>query len=194
MALTDDGSFFDSWFGDDSSDDSTSDDDYGTSGDGADQDSAATENVDDGSDEFKLTEGKILTKLGLGTGALATIKAFTDDPLAFILGEILPWIVGGILDGWSTVLGAFLSAFEPLTTIPSTLADPLGTAGSAILGPIVGILETLNGALVGLAQASGPFAPLVVGGIWIGIGAVASYAISSIPVVGQIKTLLGVIR
>lgn len=174
----------------DSDDGSTSDDGSIDSGGMV---GSIPEDTDDGGGTFNLTEKKILEALGIGAGTWATLTAFATDPLGFMLERLLPWVVGGILDGWMMVLGAFGSAWEPVTTIPTTLSSPLVSAGGAILSPILRLIETLNDAIVGLAQAAGPFAPLVVAGIWIGIGAIAGAVLSSIPYLRGVRAIMAVV-
>ena len=128
------------------------------------------------------------------TGVAGTLVAFASDPLGFILDRLLPWLIGGLLEGWAIVLEGLGMIWAPVVPLPTVITDPIVGAGGVVLEALVGILWIVNGAIQGLATSAGPFAPLVVALLWVVIGAIVGAVIRLIPIGRVLRLAWAVVR
>lgn len=95
-------------------------------------------------------------------------KALLRDPRTYIIGVVLEWLVGGVLEFLASVLHLVLEAFGQLAGVPMMLAEAValagGVAGDAFLMP----WRVVADLVAGLVAVTGPFAPIVVA-IWLWI-------------------------
>lgn len=101
------------------------------------------------------------------------LTTFAASPAGFILGAILSELLGGI----EAIISLFLDAIRfmfvgsdgvPSSTgtlgiadVPVYMASLLGDAGSQLGAAVMTTTQTVTGALVDVAVASGPLAPVV---------------------------------
>lgn len=102
-----------------------------------------------------------------------------------VIEVVAVWIVGGILSVIDAIGGALLRAGDELL-------GALSSAGAVLLSPFsiasdvtLGIVEGIDSALVALAGALGPFAPLTIA-IAVGLMMILSFL--------TVRTLIEVIR
>lgn len=99
------------------------------------------------------------------------LREFAEAPVAFIVGTLLSYLLGGIeaiVASFLEAIGAIANAF---VVFPRSAADILrrsgGGVGDILLSAISGVLGTFEGA----AATAGPFGP-VIGGLAIAGGIV----------------------
>lgn len=186
MAWTDDGGFFSGWLsGDDSTDSDTSTSDSSTSSDSTDSttsdsttsDSTTSDSTTNDGGGFLQTTWSDLSLPGWLTDLQSvsdTLVKFAKNPIGFILGAVLTYLLAGV-EAVVTAFGdAIMFVFEG-DTVGSTegmlgladaprigadlITDAGSLAGSLITGSLSGLFTTLEAA----ARAAGPAAPLVIG-------------------------------
>jgi len=97
------------------------------------------------------------------TGVPGPLKEFVEAPVAFIVGTMLSYLLGGI----EAIVTEFLEAFGALANafvyVPRSAASILqragGSTGATLLSAISGVLGTFETA----AASAGPFAPVLAG-------------------------------
>ena len=102
------------------------------------------------------------------TAFVGTLLSFARDPLGFILDKLRPWIVSQILAMWGAVLSYVDMLWATLADIPRVaIYEPL-VAGFAPLGESIQDIWREFGTIANdVAEAAGPFAPIVVVGFWL---------------------------
>lgn len=111
----------------------------------------------------------------------ATIGTTASNPqewlTAFIKTVVAEWVVGGILDAATYVLGWFIFAYERVRSIILDAVPPLTAPIRIIESAIVGAVETFYGAILGVAQLAGLAGPpaaavaiVIMGTLVVGLG------------------------
>ncbi|WP_311170645.1 hypothetical protein [Halobellus ordinarius] len=83
-------------------------------------------------------------------------KAWLED---FIFRKIGEWVVGGILNGTQFVLGWIIFAYERTTSILIGVIPQLQAPFTILENAVVGVIETIYGAAIGVAQTAGLAGP-----------------------------------
>lgn len=96
----------------------------------------------------------------------AFFKRLATNPRDTIIGIVVTWLVGGVLGLGTGVVGAITAAIESILGAGGILYDQLLTLGSIILSAPMLLLDVIDGAIMSIASSSGPFAPLVIVGLW----------------------------
>lgn len=101
-------------------------------------------------------------------------QAWLED---FIFRTVAEWIVGGILDGTQFVLGWIIFAYERSSSILLTAIPPLQAPFRILEGAAVGVIDTIYGAAIGVAETAGlagppaaAFATVLIGTVLAAIG------------------------
>jgi hypothetical protein len=118
------------------------------------------EEVDTGTDDSTFWADisgipNVLTNLG------SEAKSLLKDPRTYIIGVILEWLVGGILDFVESVLAVILEAFALVAGIPGSIGGAFGAAGAIIQTSVFGVFGTFTEMSVGLVEGLGWTAPIV---------------------------------
>jgi len=89
------------------------------------------------------------------------LKEFVDAPVAFIVGTLLSYLLGGI----EAIVTEFLKAIDAVATafieVPRTAVDILTRAGGGVGEPLLSGIESVLDAFQGAAASAGPLAPLL---------------------------------
>jgi hypothetical protein len=91
----------------------------------------------------------VLTNLGDGA------KKLLRDPRTYIIGVIIEWLVGGILDFVETTLAVILEGFALVAGVPASIGGAFGAAGGLIQTSVFGVFGTFTEMSVGLVQGLG---------------------------------------
>lgn len=105
------------------------------------------------------------------------LREFAEAPVAFIVGTLLSYLLGGI----EAIVASFLKAIDAVANafvaVPRSAADILrqagGGVGDTLLSAISGVLATFEGA----AASAGPLGPVLGGLAVAGSIVVAAYAV-----------------
>lgn len=122
---------------------------------------------------------------GLSASAMGTLVTVATNPEEWLRGILNRWVVGGILDAAAFVLGWFLFAYDRMASIIADAAGPLATPFQIIEDAVVGAIETLYGAAIGVAHSAGlagpPAAALAVAVVMTVVAALAFGLIRVLP-------------
>jgi hypothetical protein len=102
-----------------------------------------------------------------------TVRRFATNPVGFIMGVVLGWIITGMLSITRGVIEAIQWALAPIVDIPGTILRSVSSAVAPIGPALLWPFESMVAALYGLEIALGPWAPfvivpLVIGVLWLG--------------------------
>lgn len=126
---------------------------------------------------------------------LATIGS---NPKEWVYNLIATWLVGGILDAATFVLGWVVFAFERTASILLGAAEPLTDPIELLADAIVGAIETLYSAVYGVAASAGlvgPPAAAFAVAVVLTVLAVVAYAVAKvIPGSDLVEGGLGALR
>lgn len=107
-----------------------------------------------------------------------TLTDFASDPVEFILGTVLTFLVGIVLRAGEFLIETVDSVWSPLVSVPSIVLSPLFAGGATIAVAIESVLMTINSAIVTVAAAAGPAAPIVIVVTWAVVAIAATRAIN----------------
>jgi len=97
-----------------------------------------------------------------GDGESSEVQSFLADPDGYIRGVVLSIFVGGILGLVTAVVNSGINVMttirESLLGAGSVIASDLGQIGDTVISVVV---DTPIGAIGGVAESAGVFAPLV---------------------------------
>jgi hypothetical protein len=82
---------------------------------------------------------------------------------------VIEWIVSGFIAVGNALAGAMEAVFSSVGLAGSSAGDAIVDGGSAVAQAIFAAVFALNNAILDLASSSGPIAPLVVVGLFVGI-------------------------
>jgi hypothetical protein len=124
-------------------------------------------------------------------------KKLLKDPRTYVIGILIEWLVGGILDFAESIVALILEAFMLAAGIPGNIGTSFGSAGAVISGSVFGVFGTLTEMGVGLLEGLGWTAPIVAAIVFYAlletteefgpaVLAAVSDLLGAIPVVGSI--------
>lgn len=94
-------------------------------------------------------------------GGLGTLRDLVTDPKGFVLGFVVTWFVGGILDFGRMAVDAVTLAFTPLLDAIGITEMSLIAATRPVGEAILGFWRLINETLVDVVGVAGPAAPVV---------------------------------
>ena len=110
-------------------------------------------------------------------GHYGTLKEFARDPRGYVLGIVLTFIVGGLLDGFAYLAGVVEEIWRQVTDSLVSAFDPLFAGGGTIAAAIAAGIRLINGALVEVVSVAGPAAPIVAMLFWVAVGIAVAFVI-----------------
>lgn len=119
-----------------------------------------------------------LEKLIPIAGTLVTVASNPKEWLRqYVFELIAEWIVNAILDGTQFVLGWIIFAYERTSSILLTAIPPLQAPFRIFENAAVGVIDTIYGAAIGVAQTAGlagppaaAFATVLIGTVLAAVG------------------------
>jgi hypothetical protein len=101
-----------------------------------------------------------LLQLAPVAGTLLTVASNPKEWLrGFVFELIAEWVVGGILDFSQYTLGWVIFAYERSSSILLTAIPPLQAPFRIFEDAVVGVIETMYGLAIGVAQTAGLAGP-----------------------------------
>jgi len=116
-------------------------------------------------------------------GIPKAIKKLLNDPRAWVLGFVVDWLVGGILDFVAQVFGLIYAAGQQAARAPGLIADGIGGAGGTVADLLLIMADTYIALGTTLVDAAGPIGFLVYGAI---TALIARGAIEGIPLLVEV--------
>lgn len=114
-----------------------------------------------------IQNNSALQRLGaLSAGAAGTLVAFAEGPREYILGIVAEWIVGMFITAGEQLNGQLAAAWDPIASIPGSIARPLIGSGETVMSALGGAIGTVDTAVESAVASAGIFAPLVTTVIW----------------------------
>jgi hypothetical protein len=93
------------------------------------------------------------------TPFVGTLVTIASNPQRWLAKIINVWVVGGTLEAGAYVLGWLVFASDRTATIIGDVAGPLASPFRIVEDGVVGAIETIYGAALGVAHAAGLAGP-----------------------------------
>jgi hypothetical protein len=104
-----------------------------------------------------LSTLQVLVPLASAIAAAGTNpKAWLED---FIFRKVAEWVVGGVINSTQYVLGWLIFAYERTVSILFTALPPLRAPFSIVEDAVVGVIDSMFGLAVDIAQTAGLAGP-----------------------------------
>ncbi|MDG5775960.1 hypothetical protein VB773_14225 [Haloarculaceae archaeon H-GB2-1] len=82
------------------------------------------------------------------------------DPRAYVLGILVQWLVGGLVNLVASIVGLLNEAYYQAAQAPRLLLQGVSLATKPLGGLILGGLNTLSGVVASIIGSFGPLGPL----------------------------------
>jgi hypothetical protein len=97
-------------------------------------------------------------------GSVGFLVALASDPAEelrnVILDVVLGYVLGGVVDVFSSVFGLLLDAGSQAATVPALMASALVDLGDAVGSPVLALLGAGGEFLASVVGLAGPFGPV----------------------------------